>query len=486
MILAVLTGVLAVALGGCPSGSADDPADPCFGEECSGHGVCAQLDGVAFCLCDAGYHADGLACLVDDPVDPCDQVACSGHGACVAVGQQASCECESGYHPEGLSCVEDGQTGPCFEQDCAGHGLCLEQAGAAVCRCDPGYHAEGLACLADPVDPCDGVDCSGHGQCLALDGQPRCECDPGYHPAGLACVADPDPCQGVDCGPHGACVPDGAAPVCLCDEGYEPDGLTCVESLCTCRERTRPVRQVCTVRQRCQQASDCCPIVLPPGLVCNRDYPFRYECQAGLCVNAICHQAVDCNAYAAYLSANSPGQFVNRGCTPIVDECAGVELLRYCDIRQTCQQAADCCPQPMPAGFGCLADYPYLYNCQEGVCQQTYCAADPQCDALFAVYSNNDPGGYVNDGCQDVTDPCTGDLWYSLCELPQACQSPADCCPQPMPAGYACLADYPYLYACEQGRCRQLDCASSTQCNAYYQQAFSGSDGYANLGCVEQ
>ena len=41
--------------------------------------------------------------------DPCLGVACSDHGTCVLVGEQASCVCDPGYHDEGLECVEDGE-----------------------------------------------------------------------------------------------------------------------------------------------------------------------------------------------------------------------------------------------------------------------------------------------------------------------------------------------------------------------------------------
>ncbi len=85
----------------------------CQGVECSGHGTCAvDTDGNALCVCDDGYHRDGLACLQDDP---CDPDPCSGNGTCDA----GSCTCDqgytgsacdscaSGYHPEGAACVAD-------------------------------------------------------------------------------------------------------------------------------------------------------------------------------------------------------------------------------------------------------------------------------------------------------------------------------------------------------------------------------------------
>jgi hypothetical protein len=81
-------------------------ADPCQGVACSGHGACVEDGGVASCQCDAGYHAQGLACLAD--ADPCAGVTCSGHGACVLAGGAASCDCDPGYSAQGLDCVAAG------------------------------------------------------------------------------------------------------------------------------------------------------------------------------------------------------------------------------------------------------------------------------------------------------------------------------------------------------------------------------------------
>jgi hypothetical protein len=44
----------------------DDAAPAsCAGIDCDGHGRCDASSGAARCVCDAGYHAEGLACIVD-------------------------------------------------------------------------------------------------------------------------------------------------------------------------------------------------------------------------------------------------------------------------------------------------------------------------------------------------------------------------------------------------------------------------------------
>ena len=57
------------------------------------------------CVCDTGYHAQGLECVAN--ADPCEGVTCSGFGTCEVVGGQAQCNCQQGYHAQGLECVPD-------------------------------------------------------------------------------------------------------------------------------------------------------------------------------------------------------------------------------------------------------------------------------------------------------------------------------------------------------------------------------------------
>ena len=95
---------------GSDVGPGRDGSAPCDGVTCSGHGTCRVSGGQAECVCDPGYHAQGLECVAD--ADPCDGVTCSGHGTCRVSGGQAECVCDPGYHAQGLACVEDGGTCP--------------------------------------------------------------------------------------------------------------------------------------------------------------------------------------------------------------------------------------------------------------------------------------------------------------------------------------------------------------------------------------
>ena len=83
--------VLLVGLAGCgDNGSGTDPADLCRDVDCSGHGTCRVSEDRATCACEAGYHAEGLACVSDDP---CANVTCGANAHCEA----GACVCDNGY-----------------------------------------------------------------------------------------------------------------------------------------------------------------------------------------------------------------------------------------------------------------------------------------------------------------------------------------------------------------------------------------------------
>ncbi len=128
-----------------------------------------------------------------EPAEPCKDVLCGGHGECGVAGDgTAVCLCDTGYHAEGLECVENLEVDPCQGVDCSGHGDCAVDGSDPVCICHQGYHAEGETnCIPDP-DPCQGVDCSGHGTCAVTpQGEVVCACDTGYHnDTQTSCVPD--------------------------------------------------------------------------------------------------------------------------------------------------------------------------------------------------------------------------------------------------------------------------------------------------------
>jgi hypothetical protein len=333
------------------------------------------------------------------------------------------------------------------------------------------------------TDPCEGITCSGHGQCVEDNGTPECRCDSGYHAVGLECVPNADPCQGVNCSGHGTCLNDGGTARCDCDEGYEADGLECRETLCACRERTKVDYSLCQYAQKCATASDCCPdpASIAP-LVCNQDWPYRYSCTNGYCEALTCDTNAHCSAYFQYVQQNTPGVWVNDGC--VTNECPPHN--RWCSWHQaqTCTTATDCCPDAASISpYVCQQDYPYVYSCENGSCKTVYCTQDSHCQLFGENYNPAD--GWVNLGCIDNIDPCTGELYYGMCTFKQACSTYQDCCPEAT-GDYTCGVDYPYLYECRDNLCESQWCSSDSQCSVYFLQMENTYPGkYANLGCVQ-
>jgi len=112
--------------------AADSVTDPCEGIDCGGNGRCLVAGGdTAVCMCDTGYHAEGLECIENVPGEECSGVDCSGHGTCVVVRDDPDypvCICDEGYHNEGdTNCVPD-------------------EGGIT---CGAGTHPEGGVCVPD-------------------------------------------------------------------------------------------------------------------------------------------------------------------------------------------------------------------------------------------------------------------------------------------------------------------------------------------------
>ncbi|HHW97095.1 MAG TPA: formylglycine-generating enzyme family protein, partial [Oligoflexales bacterium] len=124
--------------------------DPCAEADCGDNGRCVVSgSGVALCVCNDGFRADGLTCV---PIEnPCSGVTCSGRGTCVVTGSgDAFCICNEGYHNFDNHClVED----PCLGVGCSGHGTCtIDDDDTALCVCEEGYRNFGYYCLQ--VDDC--------------------------------------------------------------------------------------------------------------------------------------------------------------------------------------------------------------------------------------------------------------------------------------------------------------------------------------------
>jgi len=278
----------------------------CLATTCSGHGTCARSSGVVSCtvcntgytgtwceLCNTGFHrlADG-SCAANET---CQGNNCSGHGNCALVNGLAVCTCSGGYsgvacaacaaghHVDNNACVLD-QT--CLGTTCSGHATCSLVNGLVTCgTCDDGYTGtwcqlcdtdfhrnptSGL-CVAD--ESCSGMDCSGHGNCGLVGGLAVCACGTGYadvdcevcatgfHRDAIgACVVD-ESCDGVDCTGHGTCAVEGGFALCGCVDGY-----------------AGPACDQCYPGYQINQTSGLCEVP------CN--YPGEIRCW-GRCVNGV-------------------------------------------------------------------------------------------------------------------------------------------------------------------------------------------------------
>ncbi|MBN2495613.1 MAG: hypothetical protein JXR96_13550 [Deltaproteobacteria bacterium] len=429
--------LLACSSGAGPGSASDAGSDPCEGISCSGHGTCVIEPGGPRCDCQPGYHAEGLACVEDGSTGPCFEVDCSGHGLCVDNEGTAECRCEAGFHAEGLACLPDSND-PCEGVSCSGHGVCVDAGGSPECRCEAGYHAEGLACVPDR-DPCEGVSCSGHGECRDQDGQAECLCDEGYEPDGLECKETLCHCRertqthyaycqyGLACNAASDCCPDAdAIAPYVCNQDY-PYRYACVDGYCqtlTCSadahcqryfQETRasnagnwidegcktnecaPFNRWCAIRQTCNAASDCCPdaeAIAP--YVCMQDYPYVYACADGFCKNVGCTSASHCRRFEAQFP---PAEgWVHGGCELHDDPCTGEPWYGQCRYNQACESVQDCCPENI-GDYRCGFDYPYLYECRDGLCESPYCSSDAQCQAYFQRIDAASPGTWVNLGC---------------------------------------------------------------------------------------
>lgn len=139
----------------------------------------------------------------------------------------------------------------------------------------------------------------------------------------------------------------------------------------------------------------------------------------------------------------------------------------YCGLPPSptpCTSASDCCDGTNP---GCPNQYPTLFACEDSVCVPRGCESDAECQA----YADANPV-VTSLGCQETTAwPCdppgAGACQYEIDSGLPPCSVDSDCCPDPMPAGYACDVDYPYRYQCSEGTCFTEQCTEDAQCAAY-------------------
>ncbi len=251
--------------------SEDTPNNPCGGVNCSGHGECIVISGVATCDCDPGYSANGLSCTQN--INNCDNVVCDEWENCnlsngVCELKDNRCYTQENCS-ENMSCDENhnciNPNNPCDGQNCSNQGVCVIENGSAKCNCNSGFQRDGLSCVdineclsgnhncgsgyecqnsvgsfncvEDIVDLCLNVTCDSWKTCNPQNGV--CELNSGHCDNDTNCqspqVCDltshncvSDLCENVECSGKGSCSVESGVPVCNCIHGYKTSGIECV------------------------------------------------------------------------------------------------------------------------------------------------------------------------------------------------------------------------------------------------------------------
>ncbi|MBQ3368749.1 leucine-rich repeat domain-containing protein, partial [bacterium] len=230
-------------------------ADLCEDVTCSGHGECHDDGENEWCVCDEGYIADGMECILG-----CNGVTCSGHGVCSVVSGAEVCTCEAGFHASGLNCILDEAStvdtlAILNSTECYNTGNCHYRLIFATGAYDftpsiaslydiivnvldsenvwHNYRKTVAQCVTEGV--CDNVDAQyidfwfqhnvNGNQYVTVEilGNGDDASDDMYHDVLI------DYCYGVNCGTGGSCNGTSGYPVCTCEYGYVLRGGICEE-----------------------------------------------------------------------------------------------------------------------------------------------------------------------------------------------------------------------------------------------------------------
>jgi len=365
-------------------GTSDEIADPCEGIDCGGNGRCLVAGGdTAVCVCDAGYHAEGLECVENVPGEECSGVDCSGHGTCVVVQGDPPypvCICDEGYHNEGdTNCVEDEssvscgpgtheQDGVCVPDDTPADTPCVSNAG-----CDPGEvcSLETGDCEAVPPDECglppaEGGEGETFADCNGID----YKCADGFTCLRRWEVMDLSSgeyrfyygyCQ-VACDPCAPECPEGLDCIKLPGQGgfCSPGPLHLEGEPCSAGSHWPWLRYVCAAGLNCYGDNACVRICVPSDealwtteFMGNSVASTSVDCPAGrICSGGVVFHSTDEVAFTC-----KPGRIVSTGSRCTSEEglmCAPPDFCHWSFGAASGACSPDCNESPCPAGIDCF------------------------------------------------------------------------------------------------------------------------------------
>ncbi len=219
----------------------------------------------------------------------------------------------------------------------------------------------------------------------------------------------------VDCG--GSCAP--CANDAACDGDADCESALCVDGTCTACATSDD----CGADRYCDEAM-VCQGTLANGAACASDM----QCGSGVCADGVCCDgACDGDCVACNLAGTEgvctplpndtactdDGAFCNGTescqagvCASAGDPCGGAD--GDADCRESCDEGADACTAPDPAGSAC----------DDGL----FCTGADTCDAAGA--------------CVSAGNPCPGTDGDGDCS--ESCNEASDACDAPDEAGTAC------------------------------------------------